>query len=156
MTISLKSFDSPDDVRWLHPGADNLHYIEQISTTVQELSQRFPSSFREYLKAIYLDQMVIGFTAFYPTEVLSDQVWLIHTFMIDQQVQGRGYGKLAFEMLMKHILSVNVQHVPIELSSNNPVALKMYKHFGFREVSPDRSLRYRQEVIDETLLRYEH
>jgi len=50
--------------------------------------------------------------------------------MIDQRYQGKGYGKQAFNKLLKYI-KTKYKPSKIYISSSNPIAIELYKKFGF-------------------------
>ena len=79
-----------------------------------------------YVRAIYINNDLIGLTYFYPYR---NTVW-ISRFMIDHKYQGKGYGSKSFSKLLKYIKN-KYSPTKIELSTSNPIAIKLYKKYGF-------------------------
>lgn len=79
---------------------------------------------------IYSDETIVGFTA-YSSDT---KKILINTFMIDKRFQGRGLGKEAFGQLLHHVKDRFEGVDTIELSCGNPIALHLYRSFGFQMV----------------------
>lgn len=153
MCYTLETIDDFESLDTLDPGNKNQQFIEHIPDTVREITSKFPTLYREYLKAICFEHQRIGFTAFYPVCLLGDDVWFVHTFMIDQKYQGHGNGKQAFRTLLFHLRQIETNDArPIELASSNPVALKMYRKFGFHEADEPRLSEYARR-FNEILMR---
>ncbi|GGF70078.1 hypothetical protein GCM10011338_22770 [Alteromonas lipolytica] len=62
----------------------------------------------------------------------------IWRFMIDQQFQNQGYGRLAMRLAIAEIKANPwVQTIEICYNPNNPVASEFYASFGFVEAGMD-------------------
>ena len=99
-------------------------------------------------KGIYHENTVIGLVIYYYefidfSEVEfhdlpcynSDVCWIDY-IMIDEKYQGKGYGKIAFQLLMDDIRinSLNkAEYAMIRYSDDNDVARNLYKSEGFKE-----------------------
>lgn len=122
------TIDNWRDVIALDPGIQNQSFIEPNHVTLLEIMFRFPTTYDQYLRGIYCNDQLVGLTAFYYT--YSNKNVFIHTFMIDHRFQGNGLGKESFRIVLDHIRE-HFDLDTIELSSNNPIAIQMYKNFGF-------------------------
>lgn len=153
MSYTLEIIDNFESLECLYPGDENQQFIEHIPDTVREIKSKFPALYHEYLKAICFEQKRIGFTAFYPTRLLGEDVWFVHTFMIDHLYQGSGNGRHAFQTLLCHFDRIDPNRSrPIELASSNPIALRMYRKFGFHEAQEPRLSEYARR-FNEILMR---
>lgn len=94
--------------------------------------------------AIYADEVVIGFLMYiYDTldhESFENEVfygkksYFIWHIMIGKGYQGKGYGKLAFEKMLKAIETMpdgEVEYVTLFYSTSNVIAKTLYASFGF-------------------------
>jgi diamine N-acetyltransferase len=103
-----------------------------------------------FVKAIYYNDKLIGLTYFYP----SRNIIFISRFMIDDKYQGKGYGSKAFEKLIEFIKN---KHSPlkIEVSTSNPIAINLYKKFGFIDTNNQRTQnfykKYNEYILTLTL-----
>jgi diamine N-acetyltransferase len=98
------------------------------------------------VKAISIDDKIIGLVYF---PVYNKTVW-INRFMIDQRYQG--YGKEAFNKLLKYI-KTKYKPSNIYISSSNPIAIELYKKFGFIKKNNKQTKNFYNKHI-ETLLSY--
>lgn len=76
----------------------------------------------------------------------------IHSFMIDRLFQGQGWGRRAFRTLLDWIRREHPSVAIVELASQNPIALSLYRSMGFLEVTEARADEYRSRT-GETLMR---
>lgn len=94
--------------------------------------------------AIYSDEIVVGFLMYiYDTldhESFENKVfygkksYFIWHMMIDKHYQGQGYGKLAFEKILKDIESMpdgEAEYVTLFYHTSNVKAKTLYTSFGF-------------------------
>lgn len=80
---------------------------------------------------IYDDKELIGF-AMYAYFEDEDRVWL-DRFMIDRNYQGKGYGKYALKLLIKHIVvEYQCKKIYLSIFKNNPIAQGLYEKLGFQ------------------------
>ena len=128
---------------------DNHQFVEPPTMVMLDILFRFRDGFTEFAKAICFNQRPIGFVAFFPTESNKNTIF-VHTFLLDHSVQGRGLGNRAFGLTLQHIHS-RFHPKRIELSSNNPTALRLYAKFGFAAPNDETSRSY-FEKYNETLM----
>lgn len=85
--------------------------------------------------AIYIDDKIVGFTMFAFDEEYedpNDRYWLWR-FMIDKNLQGRGYGRLALEEIIKYFKDNGANNIKLSTKESNVKALSLYHKFGFKE-----------------------
>lgn len=138
--ISLREVDASNwrEVLTLNPGAND--YVEPVHHCLLETVFHVASvaTVGDYVKAIYLDDTLVGHCEFYPTH--ADTLYIL-CFMLDEKYHGLGYGKRAFTELM-HYWRVHLNARQIELSTRNPIARRLYESFGFRALDNDRAREY--------------
>lgn len=85
--------------------------------------------------AIYADDKMIGFTMFAwdeNNEDPEDKYW-IWRFMIDQSLQGNGYGHLALKKIVQYFRDNGADIITLSTKPGNKTALSLYHQFGFKE-----------------------
>ena len=85
--------------------------------------------------AIYAGEEIVGFTMFAFDEGCedpSDRYWLWR-FMIDRNLQGRGYGSAALEVIISYFREQGASPIRLSTKESNTGALALYHKFGFRE-----------------------
>ena len=85
--------------------------------------------------AIYADEKMIGFTMFAwdeNNEDPEDKYWLWR-FMIDESLQGKGYGHLALKEIIKYFKDNGANIITLSTKESNKKALSLYHQFGFKE-----------------------
>ena len=85
--------------------------------------------------AIYVDNQLVGFTMFafeLDSEDPNDRYWLWR-FMIDQNLQGKGYGFAALEKIIGYFKSQGADHILLSTKETNIPALSLYHTFQFTE-----------------------
>lgn len=85
--------------------------------------------------AIYIDGVMVGFTMFAFDEAYEDpddRYWLWR-FMIDEKQQGKGYGGLALQEIIKYFKNYGANHIKLSTKESNIVAISLYRKFGFKE-----------------------
>lgn len=85
--------------------------------------------------AIYIDGAMVGFKMFAFDEDYEDpddRYWLWR-FMIDEKLQGMGYGRLALQEIIKYFKTHGANHIKLSTKESNIVALSLYRKFGFKE-----------------------
>jgi len=96
--------------------------------------------------AIYKDDVLVGFTAMeqdepdedeYVYETFGDKaVYNFFRFMIDEQFQGKGYGREAMVKILEYLKSFpqgEVDAIVLSYEPENDVARKLYESLGFVE-----------------------
>ena len=85
--------------------------------------------------AIYCDGKMVGFTMFAFDEEYedpNDRYWLWR-FMIDESLQGKGYGKAALKVIIKYFKDNGANNIRLSTKETNINALSMYRKAGFRD-----------------------
>ena len=85
--------------------------------------------------AIYADDKMIGFTMFAwdeNNEDPEDKYWLWR-FMIDESLQGKGYGYFALKEIIKYFKDNGADIITLSTKESNKIALSLYHQFGFKE-----------------------
>ncbi|MCH5260849.1 MAG: GNAT family N-acetyltransferase [Lachnospiraceae bacterium] len=85
--------------------------------------------------AIYVDDRIVGFTMFAFDEDYddpNDRYWLWR-FMIDKDLQGKGYGCAALKAVIDYFKNQNVGYIKLSTKASNVQAISLYHKFGFRE-----------------------
>ena len=85
--------------------------------------------------AIYVDGVMVGFTMFAFDEAYEDpddRYWLWR-FMIDEKQQGKGYGRLALQEIIKYFNNHGANHIKLSTKESNIAAISLYRKFGFKE-----------------------
>ncbi|WP_027625497.1 GNAT family N-acetyltransferase [Clostridium lundense] len=102
-------------------------YIESNAFSLAE--SKFLKQWRP--AAIYDNKELIGF-AMYGYFDNEKRVWL-DRFMIDSKYQGKGYGKKALVIIIRHIvLEYECKEIYLSIFKNNIIAEKLYKEVGFK------------------------
>ncbi|ERJ10898.1 GNAT family N-acetyltransferase [Haloplasma contractile] len=129
-----------DLIRFMEVDEQNFYKCLELSVT-DEQSQYVAANVFSIAQAyvyeawtplcIYYDDQLIGFTL-YGIDPDDKEVWIIR-FMIDKQVQNRGFGKLA----MIKLLGIIEQHyrcskIRLGTKPENAVAQKLYEGVGFK------------------------
>ena len=87
-------------------------------------------------RAIYNDELMVGFIMY--ARDPDDGLYYINRFNIDENHQGKGYGRKALELLLSQLRENQVETVDIIHKPDNEAAIKLYRSLGF-------------ELTDETL-----
>ncbi len=85
--------------------------------------------------AIYADGKMVGFTMFAwdeNNEDPEDKYWLWR-FMIDESLQGNGYGRLALGEIIKYFRDHGADIITLSTKESNTRALSLYHQYGFKE-----------------------
>lgn len=83
--------------------------------------------------AIYCDGKMVGFTMFAFDEEYwdpNDRYWLWR-FMIDEKLQGKGYGTAALQVIIQYFKNHGANNVRLSTKETNVTALSMYRKAGF-------------------------
>ncbi|UNK16946.1 GNAT family N-acetyltransferase [Paenibacillus sp. N3/727] len=124
---------------------DRSNWEECIHLRVREEQERFMASNLysiaevQFLpgfmtRAVFLDNKTIGFLMFGIDP--DDQNYWIYRFMIDDQFQGKGYGKAAMNLLIQQIEEADnrTEVIMIGYNPDNEGARRLYKSVGFEEM----------------------
>lgn len=85
--------------------------------------------------AIYCDGKMAGFTMFAFDEEYedpNDRYWLWR-FMIDEALQGKGYGKAALQVIIQYFKDHGANNIRLSTKETNAGALSLYRRAGFRD-----------------------
>ena len=85
--------------------------------------------------AIYCDGKMVGFTMFAFEEDYedpNDRYWLWR-FMIDESLQGKGYGKAALQVIILYFKDHGANNMRLSTKETNVGALSLYRRAGFRD-----------------------
>ena len=85
--------------------------------------------------AVYADGKLVGFTMFAFDEEYedpNDRYWLWR-FMIDENLQGRGYGREALSEIIRYFKQHGANNIRLSTKETNEHALRMYRKAGFRD-----------------------
>jgi diamine N-acetyltransferase len=85
--------------------------------------------------AIYCDGEMVGFTMFAFDEEYedpNDRYWLWR-FMIDESLQGKGYGKAALQVIITYFKEHGANNIRLSTKETNVGALSLYHRAGFRD-----------------------
>lgn len=126
---------------------DNHNIEECIALRVTKEQAQYIASNKEALKdasdnpavarpfAIYIENKMVGFTMFAfdeDWEDPGDRYWLWR-FMIDKELQGRGYGSAALKTIIEYFKAQGVGNIKLSTKESNKNAISLYHKFGFRE-----------------------
>ena len=132
--IELKSIDdtNKENVILLEVADNQKQYISPNKISLQDAmeNQEVARTF-----AIYADGKLVGFTMFafdLEYEDPNDRYWLWR-FMIDKNLQGRGYGSAALKMIIEYFRNNGAGYIKLSTKETNHTALSLYRKAGFRE-----------------------
>jgi diamine N-acetyltransferase len=122
------------------------NWLKAISLRVREDQVKFVASnavslaqlnFLENFHAngIYHDDEMIGFTLYGINE--DDHEYWIYRMMIDQNHQGKGYGKPAIQLVIDDIRKIKEGHhqtITLSYEPSNEHAKRIYEKMGFVEI----------------------
>ena len=116
----------------LSVAAEQTQYIASNKDSLKEADDN-PTVARAF--AIYVDNRMVGFTMFAFDEDYedpNDRYWLWR-FMIDKDLQGRGYGRAALKAIIDYFDDQGVGYIKLSTKVSNISAISLYHKFGFRE-----------------------
>lgn len=103
-----------------------------VSHPIRSLAQAYV--YREQCQpfGIYADEKMIGYVmVIYDYDVPEYNIWHM---MIDESMQGRGYGSAAMDRVIEYIRTKpfgTSDRVALTCNKNNPAARKLYENKGF-------------------------
>ncbi|OZB98848.1 GNAT family N-acetyltransferase [Paenibacillus sp. XY044] len=86
------------------------------------------------LRAIHKDDLLVGFLVFCNKPDEEGNFW-IPAIMIDQNFQGKGFGKAAMHKLIETMAKTDCEKIMIGHRPNNLTAGHLYESLGFLKVS---------------------
>ena len=103
-----------------------------VSTTAHSLAQAWAYRDTAFPFAIYADDVIVGFVMLGYYEIKNQ--YTLWKFLIDEQYQGKGYGKDALKLAIKYIKDTfDVKEIYTGVAFGNEVAKNLYYSMGFRE-----------------------
>ncbi|WP_212981125.1 GNAT family N-acetyltransferase [Paenibacillus azoreducens] len=112
------------------------HYVPSVAVSLAKVHIRPDGDEYEYLPfCIYNDENnLVGFVMLTLDETTTWSYWM-NGFMIDQNYQGKGYGKAAIDSVIRYIKE-NYSHsecLNLTVCADNIAARKLYEKLGFTE-----------------------
>ncbi|SDC23732.1 diamine N-acetyltransferase [Paenibacillus sp. CF095] len=113
----------------LKPREDQLDLVASNADSLMHATKEITS--KPY--GIFAEDQMVGFILF-DNEIYNDGYYWILRFMMDEKYQGKGYGKLAIQEVIRMLQDrsdcqqIRVSHVP-----HNSTANALYKRCGFQE-----------------------
>ncbi len=137
MKFIFKNVDETnlEEVLMLTVKEEQQKHIETVYDCLFEASNCSPDE-EWTCVGVYLDDTIVGF-AMYGTWANREnddkiEIW-IDRFLIDEDYQGKGYGKKSFEALMCFVSHYyETDEIFLSVYEDNKVALKMYEELGFK------------------------
>ena len=134
MQAELRTIDSNniEECIALSVAAEQTQYIASNKDSLKEADDNSAVA-RPF--AIYVDNRMVGFTMFAFDEDYEDpddRYWLWR-FMIDKDLQGRGYGRAALKAIIDYFDDQGVGYIKLSTKESNISAISLYHKFGFRE-----------------------
>jgi len=110
---------------------DQVKFVASNAVSLAQLN--FLDNF--HAKGIYHAEEMIGFTLYGIDE--DDQEYWMYRLMIDQNHQGKGYGKQAVQLVIDDIRKMKKDHhqtITLSYEPSNEHAKRIYEKMGFVEV----------------------
>ena len=111
---------------------------EYVSRPIRSLAQAYVYRNQCQPFGIYTEGKMIGYVmVIYDYDVPEYDIWHM---MIDESMQGKGYGSEALDRVIEYIRTKpfgNSDRVALTCNKQNPVARKLYENKGFRATGAD-------------------
>ena len=111
---------------------------EYVSHPIRSLAQAYVYRNQCQPFGIYTEGKMIGYVmVIYDYDVPEYDIWHM---MIDESMQGKGYGREALDRVIEYIRTKpfgNSDRVALTCNKQNPVARKLYENKGFRTTGAD-------------------
>lgn len=132
MNLNVRKVDNENfkDILSLKVKNEQIGFIE---TTKECLDEAKEESFWRPV-GIYDDSILIGFAMYgcFKEDLKEDRIWL-DRFLIDQNFQGRGYGKATLKLLIERLVTeYKCTKIYLSIYDNNVNAIKLYEELGFK------------------------
>ena len=135
MKIELRVIDetNKDDVILLAVSDSQKQYIASNKESLETAAEEYKTIARSF--AIYADDNLVGFTmlAFDVDYSDSNDRYWLWRFMIDKNLQGKGYGSAALQKVIKYFRSNGADHIRLSTKESNTAALSLYHRYQFKE-----------------------
>lgn len=117
---------------------DDLKYMIDTHSPLTEYNQYFGNM---KIKVFFYNNNPVGFVTYIMDESYSGS---IETLVVDEQFQGKGYGKKIVNYVLDQLQKMKAQTVEIATVAGNTGAQKLYESLGFiiQEVHEDGSIDY--------------
>lgn len=120
--------------------ADTFRTIAKLSVADDQKNFVAPNAFsiaeasfsdEAWFRAIYADETPVGFVMLFENHEKAEYgLW---RFMIDQEHQGKGYGRAALQVIIDRIKShPNATKMDLHVVPENSDAIKLYTSMGFK------------------------
>ena len=134
MKITLREIDSSnrEECIALRVSQEQASYIASNEDSLREADE-CPEIARPF--GIYEEETMVGFAMFafdLQYKDPDDRYWLWR-FMIDETLQGRGYGTQALQTIIGYFRTHGADHIRLSTKEHNHGALSLYRKAGFRE-----------------------
>ena len=111
---------------------------EYVSHPIRSLAQAYVYRNQCQPFGIYTEDKMIGYVmVIYDYDVPEYDIWHM---MIDESMQGKGYGSEALDRVIEYIRTKpfgNSGRVALTCNKHNPIARKLYENKGFRATGAD-------------------
>ena len=111
---------------------------EYVSHPIRSLAQAYVYRNQCQPFGIYTEDKMIGYVmVIYDYDVPEYDIWHM---MIDESMQGKGYGSEALDRVIEYIRTKpfgNSDRVALTCNKHNPIARKLYENKGFRATGAD-------------------
>ena len=136
MKIELRTIDDTNKAEVVLLEVSDIQK-EYIASNALSLETSLKEEYRDIARpfAIYADNDLVGFTMFafdLASNDPNDQYWLWR-FMIDERLQGRGYGSAALCQIIEYFRGHGSDHILLSTKETNTTALSLYHKYGFSE-----------------------
>lgn len=136
MNIQLKivTRENWEEALQLKVGSSQEKFAPSVAVSLAKVYIKPDGDDVEYIPfAIYENETMVGFVMHAYEENTTNMYW-INGFIIDENYQGKGYGKAALAEMVKWIVNRFPQCSEIRLTvfQDNLIARKLYTSFGFK------------------------
>lgn len=129
--VTLQVITKENELECIHlkPREDQLDLVASNADSLIHATKEITS--KPY--GIFAEEQMVGFILF-DHEIYNDGYYWILRFMIDEEHQSKGYGKLAIKEVIRILQDrsdcqqIRVSHVPHNIAANS-----LYKHCGFQD-----------------------
>lgn len=112
-------------------------HSKMVAPNVVSLAQAYASYDCTYVRAIYSDEVLVGFVMLdtdYEREKTGKKEGVyLWRLMIASEFQEKGYGKLTIDLLVKHFRDQGKKHFDVTSGLGKGSPLEFYKNYGFED-----------------------
>lgn len=134
MKIELRAIDDTNRhaILRLEPSDDQKQFIASNRTSLDTaLKTEYRNIARPF--AIYADGLPVGFVMFAFDRTGSQPEYWLWRFMIDHDLQGKGFGSAALHTIIEYFRQNGADHILLSTKETNRTALALYHKFHFTE-----------------------